>query len=106
MPPPIRSLAATVRGLYLRSWRYGPVTDRIARAALGRERWPEIRIRRYQQERLAFVLQRAATRVPYYRAHWQARRRAGDRTSWELLENWPILEKEALRENPAAFVAD
>src|SRR5690606_15018725 len=30
----------------------------------------------------------------------------GDKASWEYLENWPILEKEPLRENPRAFVAD
>jgi phenylacetate-CoA ligase len=52
------------------------------------------------------VLHRAATRVPYYRQHWEARRRAGDRASWEYLENWPLLDKESLRQNPQAFVAD
>jgi phenylacetate-CoA ligase len=55
---------------------------------------------------LAYVLHRAATQVPYYREHWAARRRLGDRASWEYLENWPILEKEAVRENPKALVAD
>ena len=56
--------------------------------------------------RLAQVLERAATRVPYYRDQWAARRRKGDRSSWGLLENWPILEKEPLRRNPLAFLAD
>jgi phenylacetate-CoA ligase len=44
--------------------------------------------------------------VPYYREQWAARRRQGNRASWEYLENWPILEKEYLRQNPTAFVAD
>jgi phenylacetate-CoA ligase len=51
-------------------------------------------------------LHRAATHVPYYREQWAARRRQGNRASWEYLENWPILEKESLRQNPTAFVAD
>jgi phenylacetate-CoA ligase len=54
---------------------------------------------------LAFVLHRAATQVPYYREQWSFRRRHGDRASWEYLENWPILNKEAIRSNPHAFVA-
>jgi phenylacetate-CoA ligase len=52
------------------------------------------------------MLQRAATRVPFYRQQWEARRRAGDTASWQQLRNWPILEKETLRSNPRAFVAD
>jgi phenylacetate-CoA ligase len=44
--------------------------------------------------------------VPYYRNLWFRRRRHGDCASWEYLENWPILEKEPLRENSSAFVAD
>jgi phenylacetate-CoA ligase len=52
------------------------------------------------------VLNRAATRVPYYRNLWRERRLKGDRASYELLENWPILEKEPLREQARAFVAD
>jgi len=52
------------------------------------------------------VLHRAATRVPFYRSHWEARRRCGDRSSWELLDNWPVLEKDQVRADPRAFVAD
>jgi phenylacetate-CoA ligase len=52
------------------------------------------------------VLDRAARCVPYYRDLWQARRQAGDRKSWDYLEHWPLLEKETLRGNPRAFVAD
>ena len=106
MPPPLRTLAAGMRGLYLRSWRYGSASDRIVTEALERDHWSQRRLLDYQQDRLAYVLHRAATRVPYYRAHWEARRRNGDRASWELLENWPILEKQSVRESPQAFVAD
>ncbi len=45
-------------------------------------------------------------RVPYYRDQWADRRRRGDRSSWDVLDNWPLLEKEAIRVNPEAFVAD
>lgn len=106
LPAPMRSVTASLRGLYLRSWRYGPESERLVAEALERERWSPERWKAWQEERLAYVLHRAATRVPYYREQWAARRRQGDRASWEYLENWPVLEKESLRHNPTAFVAD
>jgi phenylacetate-CoA ligase len=105
-PYPLRSLIASARGYYLRWWRYGPETDHLVEAALEREGWSQARWRVWQAERLAHILHRAATKVPFYREHWLQRRRRGDRASWEVLENWPILKKATLREQPAAFVAD
>lgn len=106
LPMSARSFAASAVGLYLRNWRYGPATEELVAQALERDRWPASRWKAYQQERLSYVLDRAATRVPYYREYWAGRRRAGDRASWAYLENWPILSKDRVRENPKAFVAD
>jgi phenylacetate-CoA ligase len=106
LPISLRSYAASVRGFYLRSWRYGPETEALAAEAIDRESWSHGKWKVWQEERLSYVLERAATRVPYYREQWAARRRQGDKASWAYLENWPILEKQVLRENPRAFVAD
>lgn len=106
MPVPARTFAANLRGLYLRWWRYGPDTPRLVDEALERERWGRARWRAYQDERLARLLHRAATRVPFYRDAWERRRRRGDTAPFEALENWPVLRKETVRENPRAFVAD
>src|SRR5215469_2272221 len=89
LPIPLRSIAASLHGLYLRQWRYGPETERLVTEAIDRERWSPERWKSWREERLAYVLHRAATRVPYYREHWAARRRGGDRASWQYLENWP-----------------
>lgn len=105
-PAAFRSLAASLRGYYLRAWRYGAETERLVEQALERETWTPERWKTWQEERLAYVLHRAATQVPYYREQWAARRRNRDRASWEILANWDILEKEPLRQNPRAFVAD
>jgi phenylacetate-CoA ligase len=105
-PAWLRSAAASARGAQLRSWRYGAETGRLIEEALAREDWDGARWREWQAERLAYVLHRAATSVPYYREQWRERRRRGDRASWEYLENWRVLEKDSLRENPRAFVAD
>jgi phenylacetate-CoA ligase len=106
IPAPARSAAATLRGLYLRSWRYSARTDELLQAALDRDTWRRDWWTIWRDARLAYVLDRAATQVPYYRSLWQARRRRGDRASWERLENWPILEKDTVRSIPRAFLAD
>jgi phenylacetate-CoA ligase len=106
LPAAARSLAASMRGAYLRSWRYGPETERLVEEALARESWSPEKWKTWQEERLAQVLHRAATRVPYYRQQWAQRQRQGDQASWEHLENWPLLEKEPVRRNPRAFIAD
>ena len=106
LPPRARSAVASARGMYLRHWRYGPETDQLVAEALEREGWPADRWRAWVEGRLALLLERAATRVPAYRDHWSARRRAGDRAAWDRLENWPVLTKEALRANPRAYLAD
>jgi len=105
-PMPLRSAMASARGLYLRAWRYGSETDRYVDEARAREYWTAEQWSAYHEEHLGRLLVRAAARVPYYRAQWETRRRAGDRRSVERLENWPILSKETLRTNPQAFVAD
>lgn len=106
LPARLRSVAASLRGGYLRAWRYGPETQRLVEEARERERWSATQWNAWQEQQLGYLLHRAATHVPYYREYWRQRRLAGDRVSNEILENWPILEKEALRRNCRAFVAD
>jgi phenylacetate-CoA ligase len=106
LPVSLHFLPATAYGFQLRFRRYGPQTERLVEEALDRERWSLNFWSRWQEDRLGSVLHRAATRVPYYRKHWSSRRRNGDSSSWECLDNWPLLDKQTLRENPKAFVAD
>jgi phenylacetate-CoA ligase len=106
LPIPLRSVAATARGFYLRYWRYGRRTARLVEEALERDTWSRARWQQWQEGRLAEMLHRAATQVPYYREQWSKRRRSGDRASWEVLANWPILEKDEVQKYGPAFVAD
>ena len=106
LPYPLKVLTASLQGYGLRWRRYGAETERLVEEALARESWTAAQWQAWQGERLARVLSRAATQVPYYREQWALRRRRGDRASWEYLENWPILEKEPLRAHPRAFVAE
>jgi len=106
MPAWMQDAAASVRGWQLERWRYGAETDWLVEEAQERESWTAERWKSWQEERLARLLDRAAKRVPYYRAMWAERRVRGDKGSWERLENWPVLEKEEVRRQPEAFLAE
>ena len=106
LPHWARTAAGTLYGYHLRSWRYGPNTERYVQEAFEREHWDPERAAAYQKSILLSVLQQAATNVPYYRAMWGARRRSGDNASFDVLSNWPVLEKDELRANARAFVAE
>ena len=104
MPWPMRFVAASIHGWRLQRLRYGPETEKLVEEAHARESWSATQWKAWQGKRLEFVLHRAATEVPYYREHWAARRRSGDRSSYEYLENWPILEKETVQACRRAFL--
>lgn len=106
LPSPTRTIAASMRGYYLRWWRYDGQTDAMVEAALERDYWTDKEWKEWTERRLSYILHRAANDVPFYREMWSKRRRAGDKSSWEYLENWPVLEKRAIRENSRAFIAD
>ena len=105
-PASVRSVVASLRGYYLRAWRYSGDSERLVAEALSRDSWTQGQWKEWQDSRVAFILRRASTEVPYYRACWAERRRRGDRRSPEYLEHWPVLEKEEIRQNARAFIAD
>ncbi len=105
LPPPARSLAATIEGYRLRHRRYSGA-ERLVEQIEERDRWTAEQWAAWSREQLARTLHHAATTVPYYREYWAARRRAGDRSSWETLAHWPPLEKDPVRRNPRAFLAE
>lgn len=102
LPYPGRCLAAGLRGLYLRWWRYGADTPRLVEQALERDRWDGDTWQSYRDQALAALLERAVHQVPYYRRLWRGRPRA----EWRDLSNWPVLSKADVRDDPRAFLAD
>ena len=105
-PHPLKNIVASLRGYQLRSWRYGKNFDELVDNALERETWDNKQWDEWQAENLSHILYRAATQVPYYQEYWQKLRKHKNRSSWEYLENWPLLTKEILRSQPRAFLTD
>ena len=106
LPYPLRVLIASARGYQLRHWRYGRDTEKLISEYMERETWQGEQWRAWQKEKLSTLLYRAARQVPYYREQWSLRRRQGDRSSIEVLENWPVLSKDTVRAHPKQFVAE
>ena len=105
-PPGLRSVFASGMGYLLRRHRYGRDAEALVEQALEREYWRPEAWRSWTEDRLAELLRHAAAHVPYYRNHWSERRRSGDCSPLEHLENWPVLEKQTIRDQPEAFLAD
>ena len=82
LPYPLRVLTASLRGYQLRWWRYGKKTEELVEEAIERETWPQEKWEVWQENRLEFLLNNAATRVPFYRNYWEERHRKGDKASW------------------------
>ncbi len=106
LPYPAKCAAASLAGAYLRFLRYGPETEKLVQEALARDTWDFPAWQAWQLSKLSSLLAHSALNVPYYRDYWAARKAAGDSSSWEVLENWPVLEKETVRKNPSAFLSD
>lgn len=100
LPYALKVMAAGLNGHRLARWRYGAETETLVQAALAREPWDAARWQQYQAEILARLLARAAAQVPHYRDLWRGR--DGDR---RRLEAWPLLAKQAVRENPRRLLA-
>lgn len=105
-PHPFQSMGASLWGYHLRAWRYGLETQDLIDEYTERESWSPSQWDSWKGENLPILLYRAAKHVPHYRDLWDRRKRLGDRSSLEVLENWPILTKEEVRSAPRRFVAD
>jgi len=106
LPYPLKVIGATLHGFNLYRWRYGRETERLVLETLERDTWSTHQWKTWREERLSYILHQAATKAPYYRDLWQKRRATGDNASWEILENWPVLNKNEVRENPRQFILD
>ncbi len=103
--PPLRNLAATIKGISANRERYGGNYRAAVESVCARERWSAQEMAEYQMDRLRHILEIAFCRVPYYRKLFprlgltpDAIRRAED------LARLPILEKDPVRADPLQFV--
>lgn len=96
--------AVSAYGLYRQWLGFGPGYAADVRAYAARERFTRPGWERWQRARLGELLRTAAERVPYYRDAWDAdaRRAAGAAD----LGGIPLLDKDAVRADPCAFLRE
>jgi phenylacetate-CoA ligase len=105
LPSPARSAVASLRGYYLNYSRYGADIETRVQQALEREYWSQDELEEWTRKRLRHILERAVTKVPYYRRQWESEVN-GNENRWQGLGHWNVLRKDALRGNKYAFLAD
>lgn len=99
-------MAVSLYGFFRNSWRYNSKSVALIEIAEEREQWSFAQWKIYQENALEKLLHRAYYHIPYYRNHWSKRRQGGDQSSYNDLMNWPIIDKQAIRANTMAFLAD
>lgn len=102
LPVAAQHAAVTAYGAYWHWLRFGSGFDRFVNGYIQRERFTSDEWKVWQRERLRELLFNAARFVPFYRETWsEEQRRAAERGELEAL---PLLEKDAIRRDPEAFL--
>ena len=102
LPVLAQHAAVSVFGLYWRWLRFGSGYRDFIHDYLEREKYSLNDWQTWSQREMAELLKLALLQVPYYRDTWDEKQkqaaRAGD------LQGLPLLEKDAVRANPRAFI--
>ncbi len=107
LPYTLQCGLASWHGRKLSGWRYSEQTETLVAQAREREYWTPEQWQQWHTEQLNRILDHAKNTVPYYRRLWAAQPSTTDAPdAWLMLENWTVLDKEALRAEPRAFLAD
>ncbi len=106
LPPVGKDVAVSAYGYLRNRWRFNRKSSDLIEAAAAREGWSFSQWKAYQESMLDRLLDRAYHKVPFYRDHWSKRRQKGDRSPHSNLLHWPIVDKQTIRANPLAFLAD
>ncbi len=96
--------AVSLYGLYWRRLRFGTGYPQALAGFLRREQLTQTEWQEWQRESLREFLLAAVQHVPYYGRSWSASEKAAAEAG--RLEDLPLLEKDAVREDAYAFLRD
>ncbi|GAB3738051.1 AMP-binding protein [Luteimonas pelagia] len=107
VPTRLRDAFASVHGLRSDRLRYGGSFASRLEGYRARDAWPLERLAAWQDERLVALLRHAVAHVPYYRRLHRAGGFPIEQVASAAdLAKLPILEKDTIRRDPEAFVAE
>ena len=96
----LKYIFAYINGLKLNYWRKykrGQFNSMLQE----REKWTSVQYESWQMNELKQMLKYARLHVPYYKSYWDNHLNQ----DYTDLNNWPILEKQTIRENPNLFIS-
>jgi len=104
LPYFLKCIIATIRGYVLKSNR-SLNRDKLLVEIKDRDLWSKKQVKEYQQILIQEMLAYCIKYVPYYRDYHMEQSKNRD---WDplLLANWPILEKDEIRNNPDKFLSE
>jgi len=105
LPNFLKTLIASARGYQLKKLRSAN-RDLYLKEIKSRDTWTKEQIYQYQKEQSRIMLDYAVMHVPYYRTLWNDIHKIDPQRDHLILDNWPVLEKDALRQNPELFLSD
>ena len=98
-PYSVKCAFASVYGFYLDYVRYDNSLRKRVNQYLDRETWTAKEWNNWKSETLQKTLFHARKYVPFYKKYWR-----GKTKSYEQIENWPIITKKTINENPDLFI--
>jgi phenylacetate-CoA ligase len=105
LPDFLKTLIASARGYQLKSLRSAN-REVYLKEIKSRDTWTKSQIREFQAAKNREMLDYAVKHVPFYRNLWAEIHKTQPDLDHLVLDNWPILEKDAIRQNPEAFLSD
>lgn len=105
MPVRLQEAALGIYAKYLDRVYYGPKYQEWREWALNWRSWSRNDIGEWKKRRLRQIVQLAAAEVPFYRNAWKGRLPASFGSESDL-QALPFLEKQSIRKNELAFIAE
>lgn len=105
LPVRLQEAALSLYARYLERIYYGSVYREWKEKLREWKGWSRSSIDDWENERLMYIVELAAKHIPFYKDHWKTVNWRSVRSK-EDLNLLPVLEKESIRRNEQAFVAD
>jgi len=105
MPGFVKTIIASARGYQLKSLRSSNRNEYLEDIRK-KDSWSKEQIHNFQKQKLKETLEYALKYVPYYREMWKSIHLNFPTKDPLDINNWPILEKDSIRDNLELFISD
>jgi hypothetical protein len=105
LPVRLQETALSLYAARLDKRYYGPAHDKFLEELKERQEWSTAEFQQWQSQRLQYIVELAATKVPYYREQWRQLDWRSVRSAADL-SVLPPLHKQSIRQNERNFIVE